>query len=576
VRKLLLPLGVLLLALARDTRDAAACGGSYTHYSTVLLAPVLPGADSYDGVQAPEASFLYPYHVAFPDESELLWKFSYEGLEEAPLDDTLLERALKAGEPKRARQAARDLIDDWYALPPVLAAPHRARMMRAVEVLDGGPAPGQSLLALMEQFRRRVPNGWYQNGSSSAPGGFLAQHLQDVKAWRRAHPGHPLDDLAAFWEVRTHYFAGDYEQCWNDLFKLYGKRRTRALAEMRFLLLGGIEPSEQQLDSLTAPVLLASFVDEPRTTKVRFERWWKLSEKTRDGVGRTVLQERLLHAWSQKPKTEPLPTNFPARAERRSPNWGTLRSFILLLRGQPAKACEQLELMAPDPVQAGLLAHCRYDLGKPIEAARTPGLDETEVHYLVQMFVPRAELPKLRNDTNPVVRKEAQFAEVVQVVHQRNYAAAAKLLQVTAPEQAKRLQEVAALQQRGDKLALARALRESGQRLIGSLDPSSYRSVSWLTAAAAPGSSERQNIATYLEATSGSFQSLEPFVEWLEANPRAPGALAVLKEADRAYIELGAYGGQTGLFWEEHLKQHPLALRLRRVGKQIRQTKPAP
>jgi hypothetical protein len=288
------------------------------------------------------------------------------------------------------------------------------------------------------------------------------------------------------------------------------------------------------------------------------------------------LQERLLRAWSRKPTADPLPTNFPARAERRSPSWGTLRGYILLLRGQPAKACEQLELMDPEPVQAGLLAHCRFDLGRPLEAARTPSLDATEVHYLVQMFVARADLPQLRTDTNPIVKKEAQFAEVVQLVHQRNYAAAAKLLQASEPEQTRLLQELAALQKRGDKLALARSLRSIGQRLIGSLDPSSYRSVSWLTAAAAPGSNERQNIATYLEATSGWFQSLEPYVEWLEANGRAPNALAVLKEADRAYIELGGYGGQTGLFWEAHLKQHPLAVRLRRVGKQIRQSKPAP
>jgi hypothetical protein len=45
----------------------------------------------------------------------------------------------------------------------------------------------------------------------------------------------------------------------------------------------------------------------------------------------------------------------------------------------------------------------------------------------------------------------------------------------------------------------------------------------------------------------------------------------VLSEADDTYIRLQAYGGRNGLFWDQYLTHHDLAVRLRRVGKYLRE-----
>ena len=176
-----------------------------------------------------------------------------------------------------------------------------------------------------------------------------------------------------------------------------------------------------------------------------------------------------------------------------------------------------------------------------------------------------------------MLRAEAALAVAIERVLARDYAGAAKALQATDREQATALEQLARIQRRGDKLELARALRQRKESLVTSMDPSTYGGYSGRYGILPPASEEAKNLVRYLEAAFGSFQALQPLVEWLEQHPKAPNARSVLKEADAAYIELGTYGdGWRGLFWDGYLKQHELAVRLRRVGKQIRQPKPAP
>jgi len=572
VKRLLLPLCLLLVLFTRDTPRAHACGGTYT-YSPIR--PGLLGApEEVDelGYLREEAQFLYPYHVAYPRESEALWQFR-DGSSPAPeLDEAPLTRAIAEADVGAIRREATRLVEAWYRIPPVLAAAQRDKMLRAVQLLEpkGAPSAARELIDMMVDFDEQVPSGW--SGGAQAPALF-AQHLRDVDAWCARNPRHPLLDLARFWRLRPLLFSRDIEAAWTTVFRLYPKRRVRALAEMQYLSLVGGMPTPHQLDSLTDPLLVALFANATTTTPARYARWWKLSELAPANVA-AALQERLLAVAARKPASAPLPPFFPEHAAKRTQYWGKLRAILLGQRARIAEAEQQLELLTAEPEQAGMLASTRLALGDPLKAARAPKLNADDVLYLLHVRLPRAKLLELQRDPDVVIREHALRAAALERVAQGDYQGAAALLQPFDTEQAKDLKQMAELSQRHDTLGLARALRRHKQSLVLALEPWVYRGLSETLGTLPADSEEAKRITALIRGCSGSFRALRLLVEWLEAHRTAPSARAVLQEADGAYIELGAYGSYDNLYWSRYLQQHELAQRLRRVGKQIRARQP--
>ncbi|HEY3499924.1 MAG TPA: hypothetical protein VGK73_34775 [Polyangiaceae bacterium] len=559
-------LGVLLFVLARDTRRAEACGGPYVWSPSVAAAPELLEWN-YDAPRA-EVAFLYPFRSVYPEEAEISWKFAYEGLAAVPPPDArALEAALAANDRERARKEARALVERWYALPPVLAAPHRPVLLRALAVLEpsGATSPSRKFFDLVDDFRRRVPNGWSAGTRAAVPAALWVEQHAAARSWLRANPGHPLRDLVELWQVRIHFFEGKHEAAYRILFRLFPRRRVRALAELRYLVQQNLWPAAADLDALGDPLLLAPFVDDASATPERWSRWWALSEKASNRAG-VALQERLLRVVTHRPPGAELPAGFPAHAAKPSNYWGKLRAVALQQRGRWREAAEQLALLDADEEQASLLAKSYVELGDPLRAARLPALNGVNVSYLVQVLAPRRELAALTSDPDPLLRGEAQSAVAADLLRSGDVAGAARALRVPQPERASALERIAKLRRSGDELELARAWRELGS----GDDPGVYRGFSMLYPRFAPGSAEAKNIVSYLEASSGSFQSLAPYVAWLEKHPGARNARAVLAEADAAYIALTAYGGWPNLFWVQYLERHDLVARLRRVGKRIR------
>jgi hypothetical protein len=571
MKHLLLPLCLLLAAFVRDTRDATACGGPYTFHPKVVGPPAL-FFDEYEDSPTAEQTFLYPYFSAYPREADVLWRYSYGSLASVPAPDSSgFESALVTRDVTQARKAARQLVDAWYALPPVLAAPHRATLMRAVDYLEpSGSAASQQLFDLIRAQKRDLGQGWSAGLQSPLLVDAGPRQVSDIRAWLKANPRHPLRDFARFWLVHTYYFTGDSDDAWAVLFELYPRRRVRALAEMRFLVMQGRPPGAKQLDALQDPLLLALFADRESTTPARYARWWKLSEKAANRPVGTALQERLLATLLANEKN-PLPPSFPPQAERRSQYWGKLRALLLQQRGRTREAEQQLASLSPDPEQAALLANARVALGRPLDAVRAPQLGESDVTYLMHVGLSRGEAAKLAQDPNPNIAREARWVAALEQLAQADYLAAALLVKTLDPPQAKDLEQMAQRQRHGDELGLARLLRTRKQSLGPGVDTGFYRGLSEIYETRPPGSAEAQRIAALLRDSSGSFQALALLVKWLEQHPRAPNALGVLREADAAYIELGSYGTSASSFWERYLKQHDLAARLRRIGKQIRQ-----
>jgi hypothetical protein len=571
-----LPLCVLAFALARDSRRAQACGGPSVVEPEVVQAPHLLSVNDDSELPRKEERFLYPYLLAHPKEAEHLWQFAYEGLLDMPaLNEQPYLRASSEQHPDAARREAQKLLEEWYALPPVPAAAQRAVAMRAAKFLEqAGPLPNpgstQQFLDLVQRFTTQVPNGWQAGVKNQVPAAFWTQELAASQAWLRANPKHPLADLVSLWQVRLQYFSGNSEAAWSLLFQLYPRRRTRALAEMRYLTQQSAPPSTTQLDALRDPLLAASLVNQENATPARWERYWRLSEKAKHQVEALALQERLLQALVAQGNAAALPASFPKQAAAPSQYWGKLRGLLLLRHGQLAEAKEQLSLLTPGPEQAMLLANCYLSLGDPVQAARSPSLDPVDASYLIEVLTPPAELPKLRTDSNPAVGAAASAALAAELIRRGDFLGAARWYKLVDAPQAADFEHMAALQKQGDELGLARALRARGKDLGVGMQSDYYRGFSLRYAQLKPDSAEAKGLIAYFEASSGSFQALRHFVPWLEAHANDPKARDVLDEADAAYVALQSFGSWTDLFWVRYLSKHDLAVRLRRVGKQLR------
>ncbi|MEP7052777.1 MAG: hypothetical protein ABJB12_20580 [Pseudomonadota bacterium] len=570
-----LSLCALALLLARDTRRARACGGASIVAPEVVEPAHLLNWDEESELPRKEERFLYPYLSAHPQEAKLLWQFAYEGLQEVPAPNA--QRYLRAsaeGHPALARQEAQKLVNQWYALPPVPAAAQREIALRAATFLEQPSAapsasPTQEFLRIMEQFTTHVPNGWAAGVKNQVPASFWAEQLASTNAWLAANRAHPLADLVSLWQERVAYFSGDTQVAWAVLFQLYPRRRGRALAEMRYLVQQNALPSAAQLDAVTDPLLAASLVTHENATPARWERYWRLSESAARKVEGTVLQERLLQALSDGPSSA-LPASFPKQAAKPSQYWGKLRGLLLLRHGQFALAKEQLSLLAPEPEQATLLAAASLALGDPVQAARTPALNTVDVAYLIEVLTPPAELSKLRNDPSPELAAAAETALASDSIARGDFVGAARWYKPVDAAQGADLERMAALQKQGDELGLARALRARGNRLGVGMPNDYYRGFSTRYASLKPDSAEAQGLVRYFEASSGAFQALRRFVPWLEAHVKDKQALSVLSEADAAYVGLQSFGGWENLFWVRYLTNHDLAVRLRRIAKEVR------
>ena len=532
-----------------------------------------PAAD-FDDWPLPEDRFLYPFWLTHPQAAKTAWSFAYEGLREVePPDEQPLERALAAKDNQQAKKAAQRWLDDWYALPAPLAAPHRNQAFRAAKLFESGSGPSATdkFTGIMAAFAQGVPNGWAGSATATTPVNLFAEQLQATERWLHDNPHHPLADLVSFWQVRVHYFAGNNAAAWSILFKLYGRRPVRSLLEMRYFVQQGRAPSAGQLDALKDPLLAASLVAF-ELTPARWDRYWQLSETSRAPKAEaTALQVRLLQAVvGNGDDKAALPKAFPSSAARPSQIWGELRAIVLIRRGRLQEAKEQLLMLDSDAGQAALLSNCYLAMGEPVLAARVPKLAADDAQYIMQVLVPLSEIPKLQTDRDPAIAAEAQARAAAEAIRHDDFKTAAAWYKPLDAAQGADLLQMAGLLQKKDELGLARALKARGNQLGLGMTAGYYRGFSMRYAALKPNSAEAQGLIARFEASSGGFQALRHYVVWLEGHAQAPEARAVLSEADSVYIALQSYGGWSGQFWDQYLTHHDLAVRLRGVGKQIR------
>jgi hypothetical protein len=621
-------------ALALVARPSPACGGPDMG-EFAALAPLGETLDSilttddafapWGQEQRPEFRFLYPFWKAHPRELEELWRFSYAdspplaGPVAAPLD-----AALARGDVAEGVRQATGILDAVYAMPPAIASSYAALFWRAVEVIElepqlhrtqhdviarfFGPAPlpadasaplraasaarqahdmhaplppaaGNPRAASLEYWtfqdhlKTRIPDGWSDALRKSVSPTTWTDLEGEADAWIARHPTHPLADLARLAKVRIFYFAGDFDAAWDQALSLYPRRRVRALAEMRYLLLQGHTPSAAFVARLTDPELTTALLLQDGFDASRWEALWRASETMLPGDVRVNLQERLL-AW-QAANTKPgaLPASFPGRPSNPSALWGKLRAIALLRAGESDRALDQLQTLAADPERDLLLAQADLQAGRPDRAVEIPRLSRDARAYLLGARIDDSTVSRLCQNAVPAARAAACFELAIRTARAGRWSDAIPFVRVGMPNRAARWEEVARLAAApsADRdLALARFFDRHPGEVVSIADSGPYRGISMVDERLPARSPEHARVGEMLMRTTERWLALENYVRWLAQNRQAPAARAVLDEADRAYNGLVNYGGSDSYFWARWAPITTTVADLRRLGAAIR------
>lgn len=606
---------VAVAALCNAPRPAEACGGpGYADLGALEPIGAILGRlswkndDDFESLQRPELRFLYPFRLETKAALDPLWSFSYPDAGPAPTQPAMndaLDIALRSGNAMAIDRGAGRALAIWLATPPVDGAAQRKDAWRAAEIARVAPhlakspaadvrdffagraVPGAPPAALAARtnaeqaasafeamdamFRATIPDGWRDATKNQVSAATWQKLEHAVDAWLARYPAHPLRDYVRLYKERVRYFRGDGDGAWDVLFDVYPRLRVRALAEMRYLLVRGIEPPKTRLDALTDPALVAAFADESRITPARFTRWWKLAEAHPKRRASTNLEERLLLWAARTAAPGKLPSGFPRTAQDPTPLWGKLRAAALIAAARWPAARAELGGLPDDAERALLAAHYFVARSRPDLAAALPKLGADTRQYLLRVLVDDKALVHLSNGATSLAR-QARFERGVRLAAAGKWRAAATLIQHDDPTHAKRWREVAAIAGAHDadaSLRLARFLAEHREALFYEQNPDMYRAFSGrYDPKANPVESSAIEIA--LARSTPRWLALEAYTRWLEQNPRGAIARSVLDEADDAYNRLTNWAGGNYLFWGTYAPHSALAKRLRRAGRAVR------
>lgn len=574
------------LLLARGPREAVACGGP-DYGNLELLGPIRDTVDAigsgglwseWGNQRREELRFLYPFRLDQPVTTAPLWDFAHEGKEDLPAPTTdALDAATARHDVAATKTEAKRLIEAILAMPPVPAAAHRGLLRRAVEVHDGVPSLAwREHRALRDDFSRSVPDGWSHAIRKVVAPSTWTRLLADHEAWLQRHPQHPLADQVRLDEVRIHYFSGGADAAWSLLDGLLQRRPVRTLAEMRYLLVQGMLPTDSVLLTFKDPRLLSALVPrlaaQQRLPPARWSAWWSLSEAARRKKKPWAVnfQERLLYTAARA--GGPLPAGFPLKTQAPTRLWVKVRAAALARAGSLATAEAQLASVSPDETQAQLLSQIRLRRGRLLAATTVPGLHEDGRHYLVRVESPDALVKKLQAEPGNL-GVDARLEWGQRLIARGRWRDAASVVHGDDSTRADLWRRAAAIAAPGNHsadLALARYVATHRDQLFDTHRHGFYRGLSMRYGDKGTRKAERNRIARYLTRSSADWLALVLFSRWLQAHPHHVAAPAALAEADDAYNRLINRGGWDGFFWGSWAKQRPEVVALRRVGRVIR------
>ncbi len=566
------------VAVGLSLRDASpepiaqACGGP-TSDPIIHLMPLQWFSSNWEyedeygqfGVDE-ELSWAYPFALKHGVHAQVLQELTSETPPTIASESTF-----RGATNTSARQAAaRKVVNELLDLPAARAVYKRRLLFEAAGAASIQSIGVIELGQLLSDAKTKIPNGYRDAIQKTvAPATWAALHA-GVNAWLAKYPAHVLKDFAQLWKVHLYYLAGDSSGAWQVLFDVYERRPIRVAAEMHFLLVQDMLPTEVQLNNEGRLELLSLLIRELKWSEPRWNRLWELSEESLPQPLAVNLQERLLFLTLSRPEGVPLPQRFPAQAKAHSTLWGNARAINLMNENRWKEAGYQLFRLAPSESQAGLVVRYHLHYGQPEQAVRALQLDAVTQRYLLETMMSESQLEVLVLHPRESLRNAARLALAARRMSQNRLLEAAHLMPTTHGEERKVLLQAAHLaddRSADGLLAFARYMNEHRADIL-TPDRFWFRSLSpaYATERIASPSFTNQHLAGCMTG----FHAISPYAKWLAANPDHSDAVEVLKEADTLYNFLLNYSHHNPATWGDYLEKTPQAEALRAAGKEVR------
>ncbi|NOT06664.1 MAG: hypothetical protein HOP28_00505 [Gemmatimonadales bacterium] len=558
-------------ALARGDLAAAEREARVVAEGVIDMPP--PLADVYQGEFRRAIEFLELRPTLDGTPSEALSSFWSETVpsETAPSDPALYPRPLREG--ARIRTMSRATLAAYAD-----SAPTSPR------------APSLRYVALQEQMKREIPNGWGDEIRKAATPELWGRLHAAHDRWLADFPASPLLDLVKFSRLRLYRLSGDTSPAWQLLLGFYPDRRyARTVWEMRFFR--GGDSTAANHPAVDDPLRVA-LTDVPAESS-GWCAMWRDAEAGRPATWAVDLEERMLYSLAERlaqsaaSRQESLPPCFPEDGAAPTPFWGAMRVMALMGAGRTAEARGHLPAVpASIPGLAPLRARFALEDGRWTDAVLTPGLDSAAALYLVRVLAPDSARGRLETRGPDWIRREAVLARAAGFSARGDWAGGAALVAKFDPGRAARWTTVARLARDttfAGLVASARYLRGQRGRVLYPRDVDWYRSVEARlpppdTAGAPPRAratgllaDEPERIRRHLLESTEPYLALTLYARALErAGANTPGLAPAVREADALYRLLTDWDWNHGArFWYRRLADGPEAKIIRRAGRLV-------
>lgn len=652
-----------LLWLNPRPEPANACGGPDVTDVGEVIAPARRVVDDllvedFEGYDLDDFRMLKPFELAgrdpkgaFATALALTAEWQPNEVSVPKLDLAPWLAAVSAGKLAQAKQAATQLVESVLDLPAPLGAANAEALQRAVEFLELAPGLGGidarvltqffvqrergpealpklladaqavrdtpreqlpqllaaqpkhpraaslELVRLGEAVHHDLPAGW--PGQIEAPAAVWDGLERGYDAWIKAHPAHPLKDLASLSKLRVIFLRGDGKRAWDLLLGMYPRHMLRVVWEMRHLLQAEMKPAQLDLTRLQDGVLVTGLLRESlELSPAQWAQLWKRSEAEKNAGVSINLQERLFVQAIRLGAAGKPPSELPNTPQLRSQRWAELHTAALLAarRNDEALAqARQLPQSDKDHVAAALTTQAylrQCDFVHAADSAQHLGAER--LRYLLEVL---ADEPGLRAlmQRGGALAAQATHALALRVLGDGQWQAAAEVWQGAASEsrEAKAWREAARLAADtsvAGHLALAKwLLGSSGARIYPDSERGYSRGMKLrlgeLTRAdATPNNAlpscvrdhERERLVYVLLRGGRRERAFEQYGEALRAlSGDAKQTRSVLKEADALYNKLINWDASYTEAFEPLLAASPSASAVREAGKRLRAGGPA-
>jgi hypothetical protein len=549
----------------------------------------------------------------------------------------LLDAAWTRGDLAEATRAANDIVAGVMALPADMDSSRDAALLLAVETIELAPKlagepyasreaafrrlsepthlkPVDSLALLLTRdpasprrasleyaalrmaMRDRIPDGSHDDLSKQVPAA-VWNGLHDMhRDWLSKYPTHPYAGLVKFSRLRLFFLSAQTDSAWNTAIALFAEYPARAAAEMRYLLVTGVQPPMRVLTDAHVPIeLRTALIGNVTPSAADWDTLMRTASSARSARWATSLEERLLAVRVTDPNAgSGLPATFPDWRASAPPFWRYMWAANLVRAGRANDAVvftrtpitlRQDSLLAIDA--AMLSARIHMLRGDWASAVSVPLLDEWTRRYILRVLSPDSVARVLSASPARSIAREARLVLAMRAAQVGRWDEAAAQVRSIDAGRAARYAQLGALSRdtvsNAGLLRFARAMSAAHGQLFFEatrffyrgmmsrdyeLSPERAESAAWdlpWTRA-----DERRRMYAYLRNGAERYLALKLYASYLGRDGvTVVERRAAVRSADQLYRGLMASDPSraTEGYWADSLPRMPEAVVVRRAGR---------